>query len=309
MGGDATPARATFTLAVFFCINLLNYSDRQAVSGVLPLLLDGKSNGLGADVSSTQGGMLTTAFIIVYMCVSPVFGYLADRAPSRKLLVMVGLTLWAIASGLSSIAPSYATLLAARAAVGVGEASYNTVAPVIISDMYPPAERTAKLAVFYIAIPLGSAMGFMIGGQVGDMLGWRWALRVTPALLVLLTVFAVPLVHDPERGASEGAGKGPVAGEAGSGIRGWWRDVSSVLSVPSMSLSIIGQAGCNFAIGAITVWIPTTVTMIEGGPSVVAARGGISPTLVFGAVTVVSGLTGIFCSSSPASSVPSSKCF
>ena len=218
MGSDATAGQATCTLAVFFCINLLNYSDRQAVSAVLPMLLDGKTNGLGADVSSTQGGMLTTAFIVVYMCVSPVFGYLADRVPSRKLLVVVGLTLWAVASGLSSFAPSYATLLAvgpdkhfplrlpqpsphtqmtivplpqpshrtgmasvplpqpsphtqmtsrcgaqARAAVGVGEASYNTVAPVIISDMYPPAERTAKLAVFYIAIPLGSAMGFMIG--------------------------------------------------------------------------------------------------------------------------------------------------
>ena len=216
MGSDATEGQATCTLAVFFCINLLNYSDRQAVSAVLPMLLDGKTNGLGADVSSTQGGMLTTAFIVVYMCVSPVFGYLADRVPSRKLLVVVGLTLWAVASGLSSFAPSYATLLAAspdkhfplpqpsphtqmtivplpqpshrtgmasvplpqpsphtqmtsrcgaqaRAAVGVGEASYNTVAPVIISDMYPPAERTAKLAVFYIAIPLGSAMGFMIG--------------------------------------------------------------------------------------------------------------------------------------------------
>lgn len=289
----AVPARASLTLAVLFCINLLNYSDRQAVSAVLPLLSDGKSNELGADVSSAQGGMLTTSFIIVYMCVSPIFGYLADRTPSRKLLVIVGLALWAIASGLSSVAPTYGTLLAARAAVGIGEASYNTVAPVIISDMYPPAERTAKLAVFYIAIPLGSAMGFMIGGQVGDMFGWRWALRVTPALLVLLTVFAVPAVHDPERGASEGANSEPVAGEAGSGLRGWWQDVCSVLRVPSMSLSIIGQAGCNFAIGAITVWIPTTVTWIEGGPSAVAARGGISPTLIFGVVTVISGLTGI----------------
>lgn len=153
-----TERQKSYTLAVFFMINLLNYSDRQAVSGVLPQLLSSKTNDLGADVSSAQGGMLTTSFIIVYMCVSPVFGYLADRTPSRKTLVVVGLSLWAVASGLSSFAPSYYTLLAARAAVGIGEASYNTVSPVIIADMYPPAERTAKLAVFYIAIPLGSAV-------------------------------------------------------------------------------------------------------------------------------------------------------
>ena len=134
-------------------------------------------------------------------------------------------------------------------------------------------------------------MGFMIGGQVGDMFGWRWALRVTPALLVLLTTFAVPFVQDPARGASDG-GVTAIAGEAASGLGGWWRDVTAVLKTPSMLAAIGGQAGCNFAIGAITVWIPTAVTMIEGGQSVVEARGGISPTLVFGGVTVVSGLTG-----------------
>ena len=293
MAVDASPARKTFTLAVFFCVNLLNYSDRQCVSGVLPQLLAAKTVDLsGGVITNAEGGMLTTSFIIVYMCVSPIFGYLADRVENRKALVIFGLALWALASGISSFAPSYTYLLAARAAVGIGEASYATVAPVIIADMYPPAERTAKLAVFYIAIPLGSALGFMIGGQVGDMLGWRWALRVTPALLVLLTVLGVPFVHEPARGASDGAAGAASGDEGGAGLGGWLRDVRAVLATPSVLLSVFGAAASNFAIGAITVWVPTFVNAVEGGQAAVEAAGGISPTLVFGGVTVVSGLSG-----------------
>ena len=86
------------------------------------------------------------------------------------------------------------------------------------------------------------------------MFGWRWALRVTPALLVLLTVFAVPFVQDPARGASDG-GITAVAGESASGFRGWWRDVTAVLKIPSMLAAIGGQAGCNFAIGAASLFV------------------------------------------------------
>ena len=98
-------------------------------------------------------------------------------------------------------------------------------------------------------------MGFMIGGQVGDTLGWRWALRVTPALLALLTATAVPFVQEPARGASDGVGGAVASGEGGAGLSGWARDVAAVLRTPSVALSILGAAACNFAIGAITVWI------------------------------------------------------
>ena len=211
-------AKRTFTLFVFFCVNLLNYMDRYSVAGALPLLLDHKTSGFKEDMTKTQGGLLTTAFIVVYMCASPVFGYFADRSGSRKCLVLTGLLLWAAASAASSFAPNYRWLLVFRAAVGIGEASYNTISPVIIADMYPPAERTSKLAFFYIAIPLGSAIGYMIGGNVGEALGWRWALRVTPLLLVALATLAVPFVHEPARGESDGADGGTVAGEGGEGI-------------------------------------------------------------------------------------------
>ena len=135
-------------------------------------------------------------------------------------------------------------------------------------------------------------MGFMIGGQVGGTLGWRWALRVTPALLALLTATAVPFVQEPARGASDGVGGAVASGEGGAGLSGWARDVAAVLRTPSVALSILGAAACNFAIGAITVWIPTFVSFVEGGTAAVAARGGLSPSLVFGGVTVVAGLTG-----------------
>jgi MFS family permease len=281
----ATPRAKLATLGVFFCINLLNYMDRYAVTGVLPLLLRAKTSGFDADISKTQGATLTTAFIVVYMCVSPVFGYLADRVESRKLLVLVGLILWALASGASSVAPNYTWLLILRAAVGVGEASYATVAPVVISDMYPPEERTAKLAVFYMAIPVGLAAGYMIGGQVGDMLGWRWALRVAPALLIVLAVTAVPFVYEPARGQSDSGAvaAAPQKGGAGGGLYGWFVDVRAVLSVRSFALATAGAAASNFGGAAVgpgcVVFCATVLTGVQAsaGATKVVLRGNKRP--------------------------------
>eukprot|EP01048_Picozoa_sp_COSAG05_P001183 COSAG05_NODE_38_length_27626_cov_78.614306_26_plen_570_part_00 len=286
----ASTCKKTFTLLVFFAINLLNYMDRYAVAGALPLLLDCKTSGLHK-MSNTQGALLTTAFIVVYMCASPVFGYLADRSGSRKCLVMLGLLLWAVASAASSFAPNYTFLLLARGAIGIGEASYNTITPVIISDMYPPAERTAKLALFYIAIPLGSGIGYVIGGKIGGAFGWRWALRVTPALLVLLTTLAVPFVHEPARGESDGADGGKVDGEGESGITGWLRDAAAVMRTPSFAFSTAGAAMSNFAVGALAQWVPTFITAVEGG--VEATQHDVfSPAYAFGVVTCIAGITG-----------------
>jgi MFS family permease len=219
------------------------------------------------------------------MCVSPVFGYLADRVESRKLLVLVGLILWALASGASSVAPNYTWLLILRAAVGVGEASYATVAPVVISDMYPPEERTAKLAVFYMAIPVGLAAGYMIGGQVGDMLGWRWALRVAPALLIVLAVTAVPFVYEPARGQSDSGAvaAAPQKGGAGGGLYGWFVDVRAVLSVRSFALATAGAAASNFGGAAVgpgcVVFCATVLTGVQAsaGATKVVLRGNKRP--------------------------------
>ncbi len=190
---DANPASqskllpgATTALWLLLGINLFNYIDRQVLSAVLPkLALDATLFRPDDPNLQMKLGWLTTAFLVSYMLLSPLFGWLSDRY-SRWLLVGIGVIVWSLASGGSGIATTYIMLLLMRCLVGVGEAAYGPVAPAMLSDMYPERERGRILSRFYLAIPVGSALGFVIGGQVAAEWGWRAAFLVVvlPGLLL-----------------------------------------------------------------------------------------------------------------------------
>src|SRR5262249_8344623 len=225
-------ARAALILLVL--INLFNYIDRQVLAAVVgPIKATffgpggtGAGETLGAAMNWFQQrlgfkpedalvGRLGTASMVVYMIGAPVFGRLAERA-SRWLLVGIGVILWSLASGASGLAGTFAALLITRCLVGVGEAAYGPVAPTIISDLYPVKLRGQVLAWFYMAIPVGSALGYVLGGWIANSglgewgasaLGakpesWRWAfyLVVAPGIALGLWSF---FMRDPARGQAD----------------------------------------------------------------------------------------------------------
>src|SRR3954462_7191549 len=167
---------ARSTLALLLCINLFNYIDRQVVAAVEPdirrdLLLSNDANDPNA---KAKMGLLSTAFLITYMTLSPVFGILPERF-SRWWIIGIGAALWPIASGASGLAhpmfglSAFAILLFTRCFVGVGEAAYGPVAPTLLSDFYPPRMRGRILALFNVALPVGSALGYAIGGTIASI--------------------------------------------------------------------------------------------------------------------------------------------
>src|SRR3954470_16669060 len=180
---------ARFSLALLLLINLFNYIDRYVLAAVEPRIA---KQFFGADDPGAlkKTGSLATAFILSYMIAAPIFGWLADRM-SRWVLVGIGVTLWSLASGASGLAMTFTMLLITRLFVGIGEAGYGPAAPTIISDLYPIERRGSVLAWFYMAIPVGSAAGFMIGGLVSKHSGWRapffWV--VPPGLLLAAFCF------------------------------------------------------------------------------------------------------------------------
>src|SRR5262249_39974985 len=148
-------------------INLFNYIDRQVLAAVVPALENeffpkDPATGLRPPDTAEDLGLLATAFMVSYMVIAPVFGWLADRM-APWLLVGVGVILWSLASGGSGLAATYMILLLTRCCVGIGEAAYGPVAPTLISDLYPKEHRGYVLAWFYMAIPVGSALGYVIG--------------------------------------------------------------------------------------------------------------------------------------------------
>src|SRR6516225_4986484 len=180
---------ARSALFLLLAINLFNYIDRQILAALEP---DIRASFFAAgDVNAmTKTGLLGDAFFVTYMLSAPILGLLADRL-SRWLIVGSAVVLWSLASGGSGLAATFAILVATRICVGIGEAGYGPAAPTILSDLFPIETRGRIMAIFYAAIPVGSALGYVIGGLVGTHLGWRWAfyLVTPPGLLLGLLCF------------------------------------------------------------------------------------------------------------------------
>jgi MFS family permease len=263
-------------LSVLTLINLLNYLDRYVVSGIIP---DLKAPPLG--LSDSQIGLLTTAFLIVYIAFAPIFGALGDRG-SRTRPIAVGIFSWSIATVVSGFARNYEQLLSARALVGVGEAAYVAIAPALLSDCFPRAQRGRVLAVFNMAIPVGAALGYIVGGLMSYHYGWRHAFFVAgaPGVLLALVVLALP---DPPRGSQPDEEAISVAPAAGSALSLYW---SLLRRVPYM-LVVLGYAAYTFALGGLAVWMPNFLERVHHIPAVKA-------TTSFGAIVVVTGFLGTF---------------
>src|SRR5947199_386187 len=180
---------ANGALLLLLGINLFNYIDRQILAALEPDIRASffASNDVNA---MTKTGLLGDAFFVTYMISAPILGLLADRF-SRWIIVGSAVILWSLASGGSGLAATFGILFATRICVGIGEGGYGPAAPTILADLFPIETRGRIMAVFYTAIPVGSALGYVIGGLVGAHLGWRWAFYVVapPGLLLGLLCF------------------------------------------------------------------------------------------------------------------------
>jgi len=263
---------AKSALALLLCINLFNYIDRQVLAAVEPEIR--KTFFLPGDLNArAMTGWLATAFLLSYMLLAPVFGFLADRI-SRWHIICFGVVIWSMASAGSGLAATFAILLITRLFVGVGEAAYGPAAPTVISDLFPLQIRGRVMSLFYMAIPVGSALGYVLGGKVNAMYGWRWAfyLVMPPGLLLgALCLF----MKDPRHGAAKTAEKKPHIGKA---------EYMRLLKTPSYVLNTLAMTAMTFAIGGMAFWAPGYIYEYRHQPGLDHIN------LVFGMITVVAGL-------------------
>src|SRR5919109_4254004 len=182
--GKKPMSGARSALFLLLAINLFNYIDRQILAALEP---DIRSTFFAPNDKNamTKTGLLADAFFVTYMISAPILGFLADRI-SRWIIVGCAVILWSLASGGSGLAATFGILFATRICVGIGEGGYGPAAPAILSDIFPINKRGRVMSIFYTAIPVGSALGYVIGGLIGAQLGWRWAFYlVTPPGLLL----------------------------------------------------------------------------------------------------------------------------
>lgn len=263
MNSDAYAKRI---LTLIFCLSLFNYIDRQVLYAVFPLI---KAD---LHLSDAQLGLLASSFMVVYMCFAPFVGYFGDRV-KRPLIIGASAIFWSISTLFSGLARGYGQLLLTRSAVGVGEAGYGTVSPSFLAEWFPAERRARVLAMYALAIPAGSAIGYLLGGTLGQHFGWRNAFYIVAVPGMLMGAAALFLNETPEKlKRSEHI---PFSG------------YKALFANRTYMLVCLSQSIGTFAVGGLAAWMPSYFVR-EFGVSV--AKAGF----LFGAVTVAAGLLGNF---------------
>src|SRR5271157_3707217 len=224
-------------LVVLTALNLVNYIDRSVLNAVQPLVQ------VEFQLTKTQLGYLTSAFLIFYMLAAPFVGPLADRY-SRKLIIALGAIFWSGLTLLTAVTHTYAQLLIRHTLVGIGEATFVTIAPTFVADLFAENKRGRILGIFYLALPVGSAAGYLLGGNLAPHYGWRFPFYIAAAPGFLLAI-AVLFLKEPERGQFDSLKETPERGT----ILGLARN-------PAFLAATLGMAAMTFSLGGIQVWMP-----------------------------------------------------
>ena len=251
-------------LTLLTALNLLNYIDRSVLFAVQPLVQ------AEFRLNDAQIGYLTSAFIGFYMVAAPFVGPLADRY-SRKLIIVFGALFWSALTLVTAVTHTYWELLVRHTLVGVGEATFVTIAPTFVADLFPEEKRGRIFGIFYLAIPVGTAAGYLLGGKLGPHYGWRFPFYIAaaPGFALALAMLFIP---EPERGRYDSLRETPERGS----FRG-------LIGNPAFWTATLGMAMMTFALGGLQVWMPTFLSRSRGY-SLEAANE------VFGAIIVVDGI-------------------
>ncbi len=280
----------TAILVLLTGLNLLNYIDRMVVAAVLKKMQAPVESG-GLDLSNLQGGLLATTFLLGYFLTSPIFGVRADKG-KRTGLIAFGVIVWSLATAATGLAHTFTQMIIARVVVGVGEASYATLAPTIIDDITPPEKKSQTLAIFYLAIPVGSALGYLLGGFVEARWGWRTAFFVAGGPGILLAVSCLFIMEPPRK-----------LREAKASIV---ESARTLARLPLFRRAVLGYCAYTAAISAFAYWAPkylaeryapTGTLMVFGQFVMYVEHGAASLTnasadYYFGLVTVLAGALG-----------------
>lgn len=231
------------SLVVLTGLNLLDYLDRQLLAAVLtPIKTE-------LNLSDEQLGTIQSAFMWGYFLTSPLFGYLGDRVP-RRWLVAAGVFVWSLGTLMSGHVSTLGALILFRVLVGFGEASFGTISPGWIADLFPAGKRNNAISIFYLAIPVGSALGYILGSAIAAKYGWRAAFLWAgyPGLLLTFVLF---LLREPARGAAEKTAV--IASEQKPG----WSAYLALFKFREYRLVIAGYVAQTFAMGGFALWAPT----------------------------------------------------
>ncbi|HST53558.1 MAG TPA: MFS transporter [Pyrinomonadaceae bacterium] len=320
---SAVPRYSYYALLILSLVNFLNYIDRQ----VLPAVATSMQADASLKITDSDIGLMESSLLLSFTILAPIFGRLGDRYPRAKLMA-VAAVLWSIATGMTGVVGRLPfvhgslhidvpfvqwpltlsgvviALCLVRACVGVGESAYSTITPSLIADFFPHNKRATALGVFQSAIPMGFALGFVIGGVLAHFFGWRVAFMIV-GVPGLITAALVWTLREPRRGATDEAPPGLTledraagvpqtpraevnpASESGRGGESVLRTAWGILKTRDWLISTAAYTALTAALGAFATWAIIVLVRDKG-----MTQTGANITL--GVVTLLAGATGTF---------------
>ncbi len=259
-----------FGIAVLTLCNMFNYLDRNIFNSLAPVI---KTD---LNLSHVQIGLLASAFNVIYILACPMMGLLGDKH-QRPRLLSVAVFFWSFATAAAGLARGFWTMAIARSAVGIGESAYSSIGPSLVEDYTPKEWKSRVMAVFLLALPVGSALGYLLGGYLHEAVGWRNAFYVIGAPGLLLAVFSL-FIKEPNK--EIGKNKDNFFPELKNNI---WDLLTNRVYVHA----VLGYAAFTFVVGGMSVWMPEIMVTAK---NMTLKNGNI----IFGGITVVSGILGTF---------------
>jgi MFS family permease len=270
------PYRNWINLAILCFINIISYSDRLVLSVLISEIKE------DFDIDNDLVGLLHSSFFILFVIGVPVYGYLGDRY-NRKYLLSFSIFLWNITNLGSSFLTTYWPFLCLRTVFGLGHAGFTALAPVILGDLFRGGERTKILTIFYLGIPAGLGLGYIVGKHVEMICGsWRWSLRVTPIASVLYMIVWLVAMKEPRRGEIEG--KAFSAALLIDDIQYLSKNVSFILSTVSFACVAFTAEACSW-------WGPHLFNI--GVPLLSEGTDLVFIDSIFGGIAILSGVIGV----------------
>ncbi|WP_435019839.1 spinster family MFS transporter [Tundrisphaera sp. TA3] len=274
IGAGRTSRLAMTTFVVLFAMNLLDYVDRN--------ILVNMQKQIKAEMKfdNADWGFLATVFLVSYSVFSPVMGWLGDRF-KRTWLLAAGVGVWSLATLASGLATDYKHLVWARSVLGIGEATYGVIAPTILFDLFSRESRSRLMSTFYLAMPIGAAIGIFLGSYIADRYHWHYAFYIVGAPGVFAAIIAL-FLPEPIRGASEGVDPERLREHERAGATK--EDYIDLMVNSSYTYSVFGQAAYTFAIGGMLVWVPVYLVSTRNFDQV--RSGGLLGVMTFAAALV-----------------------
>ncbi len=273
-------AGATTALVLLTALNLVNYIDRYILPGVQELIKK------EFRVSDSQIGSITFWFFLTYMLSAPFTGWLGDHLPRKPLLIICAVAISAV-NILTGTVHVFNSLLFRHAILGIGEASLGIYAPALLSDFYPEDQRNRILTIFYTAIPVGAALGYLIGEVIGSKFGWRMPFYVSAVPGLTIALVMLFLLKEPARGASDphpDAQPAEPAHTFDKTVSDSLRMIGHLAVNPRYVYATLGMAMVTFSLGGISAWMPSFLQRSGFAPSSVG--------ITLGAITAIGGLSG-----------------